>query len=214
MHIRDIDPTRDFDPHWIDENLTSGADRAEKTIPDRYANATVTVPEVAEWVEAVLTVAVNQTRGDCVSIRTGPSLLLVGPTGVGKTYEAYGAVRAIAVSGARCLWRISTAAGIYAEMRPRPRVDTEEVFARYASAQLLVVDDLGAAKNSEWVEEVNYRLINHRYEHCLPTLITTNVPPKELGDTLGERVSSRLVEMARRVVLKGEDRRRGLRPAV
>jgi DNA replication protein DnaC len=92
-------------------------------------------------------------------------------------------------------------------------VDSEEEFRRYATARLLVIDDLGAAKGSEWVEEINYRLINHRYEHKMPTLITSNLLPKELGAALGERVTSRLVEMADRVVIEGTDRRRNLRPA-
>lgn len=212
--IHDIAPDREFDQHWFEENLAQAAERITRTIPERYTDATVTETAVAQWVRAVIAASVEQSRSDCVSVRTGPSLLLVGPTGVGKTHEALGAVRAIAVSGVRCMWRIATAADIYAEMRPRPRVDSEEVFMRYAGAQLLVVDDLGAAKGSEWTEEVNYRLVDHRYRHRLPTLITTNVPGKELGAALGERVASRLTEMAARVVMKGDDRRRSLRPAV
>lgn len=211
--IHGTHPDRDFDPHWVEESLERNADRITKTIPARYVDAVVTVPEVANWVRAVVTAAVEESRTDCVSVQTGPSLLILGITGVGKTHQAYGAIRALAVSGVRCIWLISTAADIYAAMRPRPRVDSEEVFERYATAQLLVIDDLGAAKGSEWTEEVNYRLINHRYEHRLPTLITSNVLPRELGEALGERVTSRLVEMAARVVMKGDDRRKGMAAA-
>jgi len=211
--LTDAFPDRVFDPHVIEETLEHAAERVAKTVPVRYADATATVPEVAQWVRAVIEAAVEQCRGGCVSVRTGPSLLVVGPTGTGKSHQAYGAIRALAVSGVRCVWRIAAAADIYASLRPRPNVDSEEVFDRLASAQLLVVDDLGAAKSSEWVEEINYRLINHRYEHQLPTLITTNVLPRDLGAGLGERVASRLVEMTSRVTIKGADRRRGLRPA-
>lgn len=211
--IRDVYPDCEFDPHWFEENLTQAAERISRTIPDRYLDAVVTEPAVAQWVRDIVTAAVEQSRSECVSVHTGPSLFLVGPTGVGKTHQALGAVRAIAASGVRCMWRVATAADIYAEMRPRPRVDSEEVFTRYAAAQLLVVDDLGAAKASEWTEEINYRLIDHRYRHRLPTLVTSNVLPRELGNALGERVVSRLTEMAQRVVMKGDDRRRDLRPA-
>jgi DNA replication protein DnaC len=211
--IHGTHPECNFDPHWVEESLERNADRITKTIPARYVDAVVSVPEVADWVRAVVTAAVEESRTDCVSVQTGPSLLILGPTGVGKSYQAYGAIRALAVSGARCIWSIATAADIYAAMRPRPKVDSEEVFERYATAQLLVVDDLGAARGSEWTEEVNYRLINHRYEHRLPTLITSNVLPRELGDALGERVTSRLVEMASRVVMKGNDRRKGMTAA-
>ena len=55
---------------------------------------------------------------------------------------------------------------------------------------------------------ITYRLINHRYEHMLPTLITTNLPTAELRTALGDRVASRLAEMTERVILTGPDRRR------
>lgn len=203
---------RDLDRHWINENLDRAAERIAKDIPARYTDATATIYEVVQWIRDVVHAAVEQSRADCITVQTGPSLLLLGPTGSGKTHQAYGSLRALAVSGIQCRWVASTAADIYASMRPRPRVDSEEVFERYAKARLLVLDDLGAAKSSEWTEEVNYRLINYRYEHRLPTLITSNVPPRDLGVELGERVASRLVEMAARVVLKGEDRRRALAP--
>src|SRR3546814_11554545 len=57
-------------------------------------------------------------------------------------------------------------------------------------------------------EEVTYRLIDHRYTHCLPTIFTTNVPTSNLRDQLGDRVASRLAEMCTRVTLTGSDRRR------
>ena len=94
-------------------------------------------------------------------------------------------------------------------MRPRHGVDSETEFRAAADAGLLVLDDLGVSKNSEWVEEVNYRLVNHRYENTLPTLFTSNVRPRDLAEALGERVASRLTEMTGRVILKGADRRYG-----
>jgi DNA replication protein DnaC len=203
-----------LDQHWINENIERASERVAANVPERYADATVTEPAVADWVRAVVAAAVVKSRTDCISVHTGPSLLMLGITGTGKTHQAYGAIRALAVTGIQCQWRFSTAADIYAALRPRPKVDSEEEFRRFAMARLLVIDDLGAAKGSEWVEEINYRLINHRYEHKMPTLITSNLLPKELGAALGERVTSRLVEMAARVVIEGSDRRRDLRPAV
>ena len=101
------------------------------------------------------------------------------------------------------------AADLYARLRPRHGVDSEDVFERHAKAPVLMLDDLGAAKGTDWVEEVNYRLINHRYERMLPTLVTSNVRPRDLAGVVGERVASRLTEMATPVVLKGPDRRYG-----
>ena len=194
------------DPFWHEDTMDRGQRRME-SIPVRYRDAVVDVPQVAAWVRHLVDLA--RTDGRLIpQITTGPSLLVLGGTGTGKTYQAYGAVRALSVCGAKCAWVVTTAADFYAKLRPRHGVDSEAEFERYADAALLVLDDLGAAKGTEWNEEINYRLINHRYEHELPTLITSNVPPPELKNVLGERVASRLTEMADRVALKGVDRRR------
>ena len=118
-------------------------------------------------------------------------------------------MRALSVSGVRSRWELITTADFYARLRPRHQVDSEEEFRKIADCPLLVLDDLGAAKDSEWTEEQNYRLINHRYENVMPTLITSNLAPKDLAAGLGDRVASRLREMAHRVVVPGGDRRGG-----
>lgn len=194
----------------IGERIQEGTKRLSERVPIRYADAVVSVPKVREWVTGL----VNRTMDELTHwhitpcIKSGPSLVILGPTGTGKTFEAWGAVRALAASGAGFSWSVTSAADMYAALRPRHRVDAEEEFERYARAGLLVIDDLGAAKTSDWVEEINYRLINYRYEHNRPTLITSNVPARDLAEALGDRVTSRLIEMADRVVLDGKDRRR------
>lgn len=194
--------------HWVRENTEACGEQVRRRIPARYTDATVTVEGVADWVRALVESSSPKHPTATPSVRTGPSLLLLGPTGTGKTHEAWGAIRALAASGARFTFEVTTAADLYATLRPRHGVDSEREFDRYLKTCVLVVDDLGAAKSSEWVEEVNYRLINTRYEQGLPTLCTSNVPVRQLADHLGDRVTSRLTEMAMRVVLEGTDRRR------
>lgn len=199
----------DYDGVWIEEVRRQAAERIATFVPPRFANAHADNADVQTWVRHVVDTTVTAQRGSVPSVRRGPSMVLLGPTGVGKTHQSYGALHALAASGVQCAWMFSTASDLYARLRPRHGVDSEAEFTRYANAPLLVLDDLGAAKESEWVEEINYRLINHRYEHILPTLITSNVPVSELGVQLGERVKSRLTEMAERVVMVGDDRRMG-----
>jgi DNA replication protein DnaC len=198
------DQEREF---WRSQALTAAA-RDLNRIPARYTNATIDNPDVDAWVSAVTNTAIALSDGwrEPV-IGRGPSLLLVGATGTGKTYQAYAAVRALLTSGIRCTATVTTAADMYASLRPRHGVDSEDEFARYAGANVLVLDDLAAAKGTEWNEEVNYRLINHRYERELATIFTSNVIPKKLPEAIGDRVTSRLFEMASTVVLKGADRR-------
>jgi DNA replication protein DnaC len=185
---------------------------AARITPFHYRGAIATDPELRNWVDQLVTDARREhvQRGSVVpTILRGPSLLLLGSTGVGKTHEAYGAMRHVAMSGVGSRWVVTTAADLYASLRPRHGVDSETEFARYRNARLLLIDDLGAErKPTEFTEEVNFRLINHRYENHLPTLLTSNVLPNELAGRLGDRVTSRLAEMCKRVVLKGTDRRR------
>jgi DNA replication protein DnaC len=136
------------------------------------------------------------------------SLLIVGPTGTGKTHLAWTTIKAAVTATGTTDWRAYTAADLYAHLRPHAGRDSEDAFQSVATVGLLLLDDLGAAKLTEWTEEVTYRLINHRYEQCLPGIFTSNVPPAQLREALGERIASRLTEMSDRLVLKGDDRRK------
>lgn len=183
--------------------------RANEQVPFIYRTATADHPNVQTWANDLITTTREQSAGRIVpTIGRHRSLLLLGPTGVGKTHQAYGALRYLAPTGIRLSWTATSSADMYAALRPRSGVDSETEFRRFAHAPLLLVDDLAAAKSSEWTEEINFRLVNHRYENQLPTILTSNVLPKELADRVGDRVSSRLIEMCDRVVIQGDDRRR------
>ncbi|MEU2894267.1 ATP-binding protein [Streptomyces albidoflavus] len=177
-------------------------------VPPRYQAAVADHPQVLAWVREVTEAAVAPSQGARRQVTTGPSLLMAGVVGAGKTHQAYGAVRMLVQSGLGVRWRATAAADLYAGLRPRPGVDSERELAAVARCPLLIIDDLGAAKASEWVEEVTYRLINRRYNYELPTLITTNLTIKEFRAYLGDRVASRLAQMTTRVEFEPVDRRR------
>lgn len=202
-----VSPDDVADPHRLVENRERGLEVWEEKAPSRYRDAVVSVPGVRVWVEGLLARAVAD-RWTVPQIRLGSSLLLAGGVGVGKTHEALAAVRALTLSGMRCPWMFTTVADLHAQLRPGARNDGEVFLRSHCKVALLVLDDIGASKSSEWTEEINYRLINDRYQNELPTLLTTNVPPRQFPATLGARVASRLTEMATTVILTGPDRRR------
>ncbi|MFF4605862.1 ATP-binding protein [Streptomyces sp. NPDC001339] len=189
------------------EPVTAALELADARIPVRYRNALADHPQVATWVEEI-TRAGRPGPGGAPGIAHGPSLLIAGPTGTGKTHQAYGAVRSLLATGVRLRWEAAIAADLYASLRPRQGHDPERALWSLGRCPLLILDDLGAAKTSEWTEELTYRLINRRYNEMLPTLVTTNLPIAELRGAVGDRVASRLAEMTTRVILDGADRRR------
>jgi DNA replication protein DnaC len=170
----------------------------EQHTPRRFHQATATHPDVAAWVRRYLT-----CPDAC------PGLLLLGHVGTGKTWQAYGALRSIADTGAPVTgWVAATEPDLYADLRPRGNDDTEARFARYADAPLLLLDDLGAARGTQWtVSEVLFRLVDHRYRHELPLIATSNGLLPELTAAVGQRTSSRLAQMCQVVAITGPDRR-------
>ena len=65
----------------------------------------------------------------------------------------------------------------------------------------------GAESPKPWVVELVYVLISHRYEHMLPTIITTNYDGKQLDAVFGQRIVSRLTEMTVPINIRAEDYR-------
>lgn len=187
--------------------------RWETATPPRYRRSDATLPEVQAWADDVAT-----------DPDTAGSLLLTGTTGTGKTYQAYGALRRIAAAGSTHPYEIRaiTAADMYGLLRPKGSDrGMEEELRRLVKVPLLLLDDLGAAKNSEWTEDVTGRLINERYNKCRPTIYTSNLPARpaldehgrplgpSLTSALGERIVSRLSEDTHVIAMTGTDRRRG-----
>ncbi|MFF4453778.1 ATP-binding protein [Streptomyces goshikiensis] len=204
---------RNMDPDAVANStdrpaVSSRLDGLSAGMPPRYRNALADHPQVLDWARDVAEAAVAPSLGARRQVTTGPSLLMAGVVGAGKTHQAYGAVRLLVQGGVGVRWRATTAADLYAELRPRPGVDSELELAAVSRCPLLIIDDLGAAKASEWTEEVTYRLINRRYNYELPTLITTNLAISDLRAYLGDRVASRLAQMTTRVEFEKVDRRR------
>lgn len=186
-------------------------DRWAAATPPRYKEADAMHPTVQAWAARV---ANNPT--------TAGNLLLTGTTGTGKTHQAYGALRRIAEAGPSTYEiRATTAADMYGLLRPKgSERGAEEELRRLARVPLLLLDDLGSAKATEWTEEVTYRLVNERYNACRPTIYTSNLPARavldeqgrplgpDLTSALGERIVSRLSEDTTVVAMTGTDRRR------
>lgn len=133
------------------------------------------------------------------------SLLITGTYGTGKTHLASAIANDLIDKGV--FVKFGTWEGILNQIREGFDTDTN-VVRKFKSAQLLIIDDYGKDKSSEWNDAILFEIINHRYEANLPTVITTNLSGRDLMNRVGQAVYSRMSETFRGVKMIGEDQRR------
>lgn len=134
-------------------------------------------------------------------------LLLTGPTGTGKTHLAVAILQVALEKGYSGLFVTVPELLDSIKNSFAPGADREELFDAAKDAEILVLDDIGVEKVTDFVAEKIFTLINSRYEDMLPTIVTSNLTMKELADRLGSRVVSRLCEMTTGALLGGSDYR-------
>lgn len=164
---------------------------------------------------------------------TASGLLLTGSQGTGKTHLAVGILAARFDAWLerypQATWEVGAGEGSVAiEKRPsleqrfvvvpsfldrlRSAIqfrDPDDPLPDLFDVDLVVLDDLGREKVSDWASERLYVLVNERYNRRLPTIVTTNYPPSELAERGYEAIVSRLVEGAAVVPITASDYRRG-----
>lgn len=162
-----------------------------------------------------------------------PGLLLTGSIGVGKTHLAVGILQAlIADRGATGLFfdYRDLLKKVQNSYNNSVQVTELEILEPVFNAEVLVLDELGASKPTDWVWDTVAHILNTRYNDRRTTIITTNyanLPPggseltaaraavreETLGDRIGERMRSRLQEMCVVVEMRGEDFRQKVKRA-
>ena len=75
------------------------------------------------------------------------------------------------------------------------------------NCKLLIIDDIGSEKLTEWVRERIVSIIHTRVSNGLSTIYTSNLSPEEIKAEMGDRISSRILGGAKIVEITGADRR-------
>jgi DNA replication protein DnaC len=164
-------------------------------------------------------------------------LLLIGSIGVGKTHLGVGIIKELLLSkGIPCLFYDyrELLKQIQNSYNDSVKVTELDVLRPVFETEVLVLDELGAVKPTEWVWDTVSLILNTRYNNNRTTIITTNYPDdaardsngtsefaraqraargETLGDRIGERMRSRLHEMCRIIKMEGADFRQTHRSA-
>jgi DNA replication protein DnaC len=171
-------PARDGTPSWM---------------PHRFAHATLTD----------LSGNVRQLAGRWTDGGMNANVLLLGNVGVGKTHAACAMARQAWTAGSS----VSFVPVVELLDQLRPQGDPG-AYDRAVGVNVLVLDDLGGERPTDWTGERLYAIVNRRWLEMRPTLVTSNLAPDVLEEQVGPRVFSRLYHEALRLTVGGNDRRR------
>ena len=194
-------------------------------IPPRYENCTLAnFDPVSPAHKAALEKAMQYCNGyPFLGKSEGLGLLLTGTNGVGKTHLAVAVLRELVltrgVSGQ--FWDLHE---LMREIKNSYDAETKtteyQLLAPIIEMPVLLLDDLGAWRITDWMNDTLFFILNSRYSARKSTLITTNFidvtakQAKEAGDSykreflverIGERLRSRLMEMCLHITLHGDD---------
>ncbi len=142
-------------------------------------------------------------------------LILEGPSGVGKTHLAAAILQTLVINHGvtgRFVDYRDLLRSIQDSYNPVSESSEMEILRPVLSADILLLDELGTRRPTDWVRDTVTQILNDRYKHERITLITTNYGDDDANasvPTLAERIGpyarSRLYEMCRKVTMRGQD---------
>ena len=162
------------------------------------------VPEDYERARYALTRAKSYAEG------FGPqsgNLLLVGPTGLGKTHLSTSIARVVLERGYDVVYETiqNVLADFEYDRYKSGYGETTQRAERYLACELLILDDLGTEQTNAFVLSTLYHLLNTRLNHGKQTVINTNVSAAELRERYNDRITSRLLGEYEVLLFSGND---------
>ena len=134
------------------------------------------------------------------------SLIIFGKVGSGKTHLAAAIANELVERGIPVIF------GTFQTHIERIKNEFEhsgenKALSEIKTIPMLVIDDIGKERKTEWTQSVLFDIVNYRYEHLLPIVFTTNFSADELANYCEHAVFSRMYEMSTAIETIGEDYR-------
>lgn len=147
---------------------------------------------------------------ECLGGKNPRGLYIFGQVGSGKTHLACSIANELIKGGIEVLFMVvpDYLDEIKHSWEQGSDYKEREILERAREVAVLIMDDLGAHSYSEWTKSKIYSVINHRINKSLPTVITSNLEYLEIGSYLDYRISSRITELCKPVIVlvdKNED---------
>ncbi len=184
-------------------------------IPERFKSATFRNFKVSANLETAYAKTLKYARFFPTRYLKGKGLFLCGSVGSGKTHLAVGIVDHIArmhkdLIKERALSIVfKSSVTMIHEIKTliQQRKNIDEYISVLEACDLLILDDFGAEKETEWTSETLYKIINTRYERRRPIILTTNLSPEALPRNFSKRITSRIFEMCDGIKVQSDDYR-------
>lgn len=139
---------------------------------------------------------------------TGFMIALTGGRGNGKTQLAVELIRSLSFAEKAMRSRYCTATEFFMEIKAAYRIDsgkTEvDIIKEFQKPSLLVIDEISKRRESDWEDLLLHELLNRRYNGLTDTLLICNQESKQLEESLGASLVSRMRETGGVVEAKWE----------
>jgi DNA replication protein DnaC len=166
--------------------------RADSGLPRKWENVTFESFEPRKGAERAYKACINYAEEFPNLQNRGIGMYIYGTGGSGKSRLAASIANKLLDSGTRVKWWNVTSLYLAIQGTFSGQGSSQRIIDDCTNAGLLILDDMGAEKPSEWTMATMYDIINTRIDNVLPTIITSNLKLEELSSKVDPRVISRL----------------------